>query len=83
MVSKCANSGCMADFRYLHQGKLFHVEFDGAGSIPSMQTQLKKPARRTEYFWLCHECSTRMTVSFQKGRGVTVKPLARSSATAS
>ncbi|GAC1436373.1 MAG: hypothetical protein NVS1B11_26180 [Terriglobales bacterium] len=83
MVSKCANPGCMADFRYLHEGKLFHMEFDSAGATSSPQTPIKKSVRRTEFFWLCEECSTRMTVTFQRDKGVTVKPLTRASAAAS
>ena len=77
MVSKCANPGCMADFRYLHQGKLFHVEVDTEVATPSFATHIKKPVRKTEFFWLCEECCTKVTLNVQKGTGVTVKPLAR------
>ena len=83
MVSKCANPGCIADFRYLHEGKLFHVEVDTAIAIFPPATHLKKPARRTEFFWLCDECATKVTLTVQKGIGVTVKPLVRALAASS
>jgi hypothetical protein len=78
MVSKCANPGCPAPFLYLHQGKLFRMEaaVPGANGVPAgNDPQARRLARRIEYFWLCNECAKAMTLTFEKGVGVTIKPL--------
>jgi len=75
MLSKCANPGCSASFLYLHQGKLFRFESSGNGSDAHADPQSKHPSRRLEYFWLCDECASVMTVSFKKGVGVLTRPL--------
>lgn len=54
MLSKCANSACLATFRYLHEGRLFHMAVGSAA--PDQETT-------RERFWLCGECSKKMTVS--------------------
>jgi hypothetical protein len=53
MLSKCANPACSATFRYLHEGRLFHVAVGAA--TPEQGTT-------RERFWLCGECSRKMTV---------------------
>jgi len=53
MLSKCANPACSATFRYLHDGTLFH---GAVGSAPPEQVNTR------ERFWLCGECSEKMTV---------------------
>lgn len=83
MVSKCANPGCSAVFRYLHAGKVFRVEvespkFDNAEF--GRDVEMKKPARRIEFFWLCQECASKMTLVFSKDNGVKTKPIARAKA---
>jgi hypothetical protein len=65
MVSKCANPSCSATFRYLREGRLFHV---AAGSATSEQ------GATHERFWLCGECSGKMTVVAGPA-GVLVIPL--------
>jgi hypothetical protein len=78
MLSKCANPGCSASFLYLHQGKLFRLETNGNGDntrIDGADPHGKNSSRRLEYFWLCDECASVMTVSFKKGVGVTTRPL--------
>ena len=75
MLSKCANLGCSASFLYLHQGKLFRLETSGNGDANVADPQGKHSSRRLEYFWLCDECASLMTVSFKKGVGVTTRPL--------
>jgi len=75
MLSKCANPGCSASFLYLHQGKLFRLETSGNGDGDVADPQGKHSSRRLEYFWLCDECASLMTVSFKKGVGVTTRPL--------
>jgi len=58
MVSNCANPSCSARFRYLHEGKLFHVPV--VTTAPDNSTSSGAPT--LERFWLCEECSSRMTV---------------------
>ena len=76
MVSKCANPDCSASFRYFHQGKLFRVETStrlerrralGRDGEPG------KPMRRLEFFWLCEDCATRMTLVFDRQSGIAVR----------
>jgi hypothetical protein len=79
MLSKCANPGCSAAFFYLHQGKLFRCE-TGSQTQDSSDAEIKKSARRIEFFWLCENCAASMTVSFKDGEGLTVQPMARAHA---
>jgi hypothetical protein len=54
MLGKCSNPSCSAPFRYLQNGQLFRLEAD-----PVLRTsRFNKP----EYFWLCDQCSSRMTL---------------------
>jgi hypothetical protein len=69
MLSKCANPGCPATFRYLHEGRLFRFDTGATGPNPG------RDARNLEYFWLCAECSGKVTLSLEKGAGVTAVPL--------
>jgi|SRR5580692_8814700 hypothetical protein len=54
MVAKCNNLSCPARFRHLQEGKLFRLESD----------PLLKPTtvKVKEYFWLCRDCSSIMTL---------------------
>jgi hypothetical protein len=71
MLSKCANPGCPATFLYLHQGKLFRLE--SATEDPASQAA-RKPARHIEFFWLCDECASGLTLSYNREGGITVVP---------
>ncbi len=70
MLSKCANPDCSESFRYLHQGKIFclaptpEVEAVTGEFLPQFQ----------ERFWLCDECSKKMTVVWG-GTQVKLEPL--------
>jgi len=75
MLSKCANPECTASFRYLHIGKLFRMEVPAASANASNGEGMKKPAHRTEFFWLCETCAARMTLMYKKEVGVTTRPL--------
>jgi len=72
MLSKCANPRCTAAFQYLHAGKLFLVDSDQLG--PRLAPQRKAP-RSVEYYWLCTECASSMTLRFQRGLGITTVPI--------
>jgi hypothetical protein len=67
MVSKCANPVCSATFRYMHEGRLFQVGVGSAAPEPEKVATLER-------FWLCGECSTKMTV-VSSPDGVLVVPL--------
>jgi len=60
MLSKCANPGCFEVFRYLHQGKIFHLS-----PTPEVQAaaEVLSPLI-SERFWLCDTCSQHMTVAW-------------------
>jgi hypothetical protein len=75
MVSKCANPACNVPFLYFHQGKLFrrenslaHHRANGNGS--------KKAMRRVEFYWLCNDCADKMTVTFDEGPDILLRPRA-------
>jgi hypothetical protein len=76
MLSKCANPECLAPFIYLRDGRLYQID-TAAG--PQLVTK-SKPAHRIEYFWLCGQCASSMTLSFQRGKGVVMVPLQRETA---
>lgn len=62
MLSKCANPGCFANFRYLHEGKVFRLERgDPRVETPDAQT------RSVEYFWLCEGCSRSLKLVYERG----------------
>lgn len=71
LLSKCCNPSCSAAFRYLHDGKVFVLENDPAAN-------LHRP-KRPEYFWLCHDCSSKMTLRL--GASHTVEAILLSPAT--
>jgi hypothetical protein len=75
MLSKCANPNCSTPFHYLRDGKLFR--WDGIGIAHHPVKPAPKPNRKVEFFWLCGECASYLTVVFQQGTGVTVRPLGR------
>ena len=72
MLHKCANSSCSKQFRRVSDGKLFQVETDyfENGLCTEADVSTSKPRRRVEYFWLCGECSTFLSLSFDKTHGV-------------
>ena len=78
MLSKCANPGCSNLFRYLHEGRLFRMETEiqreGSSSL-TCRPDGKKSIRRMEFFWLCDNCASTMTLVYEKGVGVRARPL--------
>ncbi|HEV2696453.1 MAG TPA: hypothetical protein VGU90_00575 [Terriglobales bacterium] len=83
MVSKCANPECAATFRYFHTGKLFRVESPAVALHDTHDDgSMKKPMRRLEFFWLCDNCADKMSLTFEKGAGVAVRPKFARAATA-
>jgi hypothetical protein len=65
VIRKCANPGCAAIFRYLHEGKLFKFEMRSLDQ-PTIETsgadQKERPSHEIEWFWLCDSCASTMTL---------------------
>jgi hypothetical protein len=61
MLAKCLNPTCSAAFRYLSDGRIFHLEIPVAGDTVT--------SRRREYFWLCDSCCAKFTVVLKDGTG--------------
>ncbi len=59
MLSKCLNPTCSATFRYLRDGRVFHLEIPAPGD--------NVISRRREYFWLCGRCCRAFTVILRDG----------------
>jgi hypothetical protein len=62
MLANCANPLCSAPFLRLAEGTLFRLGTDpaiGASKGPGV-----------EYFWLCHRCSSVMTLRLKEDRTV-------------
>jgi len=69
MVGRCANPQCRANFRYLHDGRIFAIDvpaarFHHSGELP---TVARPPC--VQYFWLCGECLPYMTVEYDEASG--------------
>lgn len=80
MLRKCANNTCSNPFRRLSDGKLFQVETEyfAPPDIPKTRAAGWGPGRlhRIEHYWLCDECSSFLTLTFEKGQGMITIPLA-------
>jgi hypothetical protein len=62
MVTKCANPSCNASFQYLRGGKLFRVDLPNASAATARADVGMRPDRTAEYFWLCDECCSQLTL---------------------
>ena len=74
MLSKCANPDCSKPFLYLREGKLFRLEIPIEANAendegPGLGTKTAV-CYRVEFFWLCDDCSDRVTVVWKRGQGV-------------
>jgi hypothetical protein len=78
MLHKCANPACPSLFRSLSLGKLFLLDTDssaaGASGI-APQIRRGQSVRQTERYWLCDGCSSLLTLTFERGRGMVTVPL--------
>lgn len=85
MLSKCANPGCTVTFLYLHQGKLFRLNVGNDTAVSPALPNKAKSVPRVEFFWLCSNCATELTVDYDHRTGVVLvplpKPLARAAVT--
>jgi hypothetical protein len=78
MLRKCANNTCSNPFRRLNEGKLFQVETEylAPPNAPPMRgARSQRPLHRIEHYWLCNDCSSFLTLAFEKGQGMITVPL--------
>ena len=79
MVSHCANPACAAPLLYLRDGRLFQFEvrsFSVPGFTQPGETLKKgKVSRLVAHFWLCGQCSSNLTLTFEQAKGVTLTSL--------
>jgi len=80
MVYRCANPDCATPLRYLRDGRLFQFDvrsFSLPGATPSGETEKKgRGSRQVSRFWLCGQCSSNLTLTFEQAKAVIVTPLA-------
>jgi hypothetical protein len=61
MLCRCMNPNCGKPFRYLHEGRIFHIEqVRLTPGTPDVQ-------RYVESYWLCGTCSNRLKVVVENG----------------
>ena len=76
MLSKCANPECSTQFRRLRDGKLFQVQAEYFPRPPRKEgPQNRRPSRHVEHYWLCNDCSLRLTLALDRERGMIMVPL--------
>jgi hypothetical protein len=79
MLYKCANPACTRPFRRLDEGKLFQVETEYFPASASRDTLPSKRGRmlrhHVERYWLCDDCASIFTLTFEQGRGISTIPL--------
>ena len=78
-VYHCANPDCAAPLRHLRDGRLFQFEvrsFSVPGAAQCEQTpQKSRGSRQVSHFWLCGQCSSNLTLTFEQAKAVIVTPL--------
>jgi len=75
MLRKCANPACGCAFRKMSQGKLFLLEMDSLVSGSSRRENRRALAQRVEYYWLCDQCASVLTLSYTRELGMVAVPL--------
>ncbi len=76
VTSQCANPACAVPLRILRDGRLFQFEVKPKISAENWATSASaKISRKISHFWLCGQCSSRLTLGFDQLKGVVVKPL--------
>ena len=78
MLHKCVNPACAVRFRNLGCGKLYQIEseyLEAPAPGPSPSGRRVRTVRRVERYWLCDECASSLTLTFDQSRGVVTVPL--------
>src|SRR5579859_7719736 len=76
MISKCANPECSRPFRYFREGVIFAVEphQESYTRFAPGHSDYGSQKCKTEFFWLCADCSGHFTLSCRRANG-TAKPV--------
>jgi hypothetical protein len=74
MTSHCANPDCAVPLRLLSDGRLYQFEVRPQAQKESVAPN--KTGRSVSHFWLCGECSSKLTLVFDQMKAVVVKPSA-------
>ncbi|HXX28135.1 MAG TPA: hypothetical protein VEI99_06690 [Terriglobales bacterium] len=72
VIVQCANPACAAPLRYLFDGRLFQFGVRSHDADAQLST---RKARRVAHFWLCGQCSSTFSLTFDLREGVKVVPL--------
>ncbi len=73
MLSKCAGPDCSNIFRYLHEGKLYLIDFKAASASRGHPARAQyKGNSAFEYVWLCSSCCRDMTIYADPDFGIVV-----------
>jgi hypothetical protein len=72
MVSKCANPSCGASFQYLRSGKLFLLDLRHSRTVSENGSAAVSKRGAAEYFWLCDQCCSQLTVVVGRNGPATV-----------
>ncbi len=75
MLQKCANPGCASQYRYFREGVLFEFQVDIENTYYPLTSPAPRGAKR-EIFWLCDDCSSRLTLECRDA-AVALVPLAK------
>jgi len=69
VLLKCANPLCSAQFRYLHEGRLFEVETQYYETLSDNgQRKLRNCKGHVELYWLCDQCAAHVALRFDQER---------------
>jgi len=69
VVSRCANPSCEAQFKYLHEGRLFQF------ASTSTPTDFSNGRLNFSFWWLCPRCCWYMTLIQDGPAGTKLVPL--------
>jgi hypothetical protein len=80
MISKCANPGCSVQFHSLEGGHLYRFKVETPQShcaeVPNSICELESE-RAKVYFWMCSQCSSKFSLSFDSKHGLQLIALKR------
>jgi hypothetical protein len=78
MISQCANPACRVQFHSLKGGHLYRFKFRTpkplSAEVPNSICQCKSQ-RATVYFWMCSQCSSKFSLSYDYQRGLQLTAL--------
>ena len=72
MPSKCANPACSNAFLYLHEGKLFLLNFCSNFARRKRSYEPVDRPSSPQYAWLCSSCCRSLTIRIDQELGAMV-----------